>query len=150
MGKRISELPEDTSPLDTSVVPMVEAGVTVRTTWANIKAFLKTWLDGTDLLTIITNNSGYKTYTIRLTGTTASSEGGAVTVAHGVTVGKIISVTSLVWVSTSNAITSSHTWDVGRQYDISVAGPSVYVLNHATNSENILSKPFTIWLTYEA
>jgi len=45
MGKRISDLPEDTSPLDASIVPMVEAGTTVRTTWTNIKAFLKIYFD---------------------------------------------------------------------------------------------------------
>jgi len=45
MGKRISELPEVTTPLDAAYVPSVQAGVTSRSTWTNIKAFLKTYFD---------------------------------------------------------------------------------------------------------
>jgi len=58
MGTRISELPEVTLPLDADLVPSVQGGVTVRTTWTNIKAFLKAYFDG---LYLYRNFDGIKT-----------------------------------------------------------------------------------------
>jgi len=41
---KISALSSDT-PVDTAVVPMVKSGITVKSTWTTIKAFLKTYFD---------------------------------------------------------------------------------------------------------
>lgn len=85
----------------------------------------------------------------KLTGTTASGEGGYVQIAHGLTDSKIVAVTALVEHATSQYITSGYTYSAGFYFSIFTGGGDIYIGNDATNSENILSKPIKILVWYE-
>jgi len=83
-----------------------------------------------------------------ITGTTASAEGGNVAVAHGLDSTKIKSINGIVTYSAGAGIPPAHSI-TGYQYDILFGSADVQIINHATNSESILSKPFTITIGYE-
>lgn len=85
----------------------------------------------------------------KLTGTTASSEGTATSIAHGITASKIISISGLVFYAASTAVPPGYTNTAGYEYYISATSSNIDVENHATNSENILSKALTITIIYE-
>lgn len=85
----------------------------------------------------------------KLTGTTAAAEGGSASVNHGVTSSKVIGVQVLVFHSSTNAILPGWVASAGYQYDVQLTSTGVQVVLHATNSENILSKAFTVFITYE-
>jgi hypothetical protein len=85
----------------------------------------------------------------KLTGTTAAAEGGSASVNHGVTSSKVIGVQVLVFHSSTNAILPGWVASAGYQYDVQLTSTGVQVVLHATNSENILSKAFTVLITYE-
>lgn len=89
----------------------------------------------------------------KLTGTTAAVEGGSATVAHGLTVSKIVSIAPLV-----NSSRGGFGIRVppGKQqladeesYDMLVDPTNVFINLHATASANILSQAFTVFITYE-
>lgn len=84
----------------------------------------------------------------KVTGTTAGSEGAAATAAHGVTTSKILSISVLVS-SDIGRIAPGFTSIAGYQFDVRADGTNVNVHNHASNAENIISKPFTVLITYE-
>lgn len=86
---------------------------------------------------------------LKLTGTTAASQGSTSNIAHGLTVSKILSVSVLVEYSTPSLIAPS--WDVsgGYEYSYFVTSTNVGVTNKTGNSANILSKPIRILITYE-
>jgi hypothetical protein len=86
--------------------------------------------------------------TKKLTGTTAALQGGQTLVAHGLVSTKILSVEVLV-TSTPNRIPPEHTFNATLQYSVYLSGTNVVVENSAANSAGILSKAFTVLLTYE-
>ena len=84
----------------------------------------------------------------KLTGTTASTEGGSVNVAHGLTRTKILDVSVLVDTG-SFTISPAYLTIAGYLFDVLTTSTNIAVANDATNSENILSKAFTVLITYE-
>lgn len=86
-----------------------------------------------------------------LTGTTGSSEGDSVTVAHGLTSSKILFFSAIVSPSGdfSDAVTDRHYNAADDEYQFSsfVTGANAGILLHDTASFQILNKPFkfTIW-----
>ena len=86
-----------------------------------------------------------------LTGTTAATEGGVASIAHGLTVSKIVSVTVLVEFSANAFVLSGYdTQYYGLHFSVSVSVADIQIINHPTNSENILSKPVKITVIYTA
>ena len=85
----------------------------------------------------------------KLTGTTNAAEGGANSITHGLTSTKIIGIQVMVEYSSGSYIPSNYTTSAGYQYDWNVDATNIIVANHGTNSENILSKPIKVLITYE-
>jgi len=85
----------------------------------------------------------------KLTGTTNAAGGGIVEINHGIAKGKILDVAVCVWYSATGSMAPEFTGIAGYQYHSYHDGIWVYVTNHVTNSENILSKPIKILITYE-
>jgi hypothetical protein len=87
----------------------------------------------------------------KLTGTTNVAEGGSTAVAHGLTQAKIISFQTLVTHSASpeGAVPAGYTANAGYEFSESLYDGYVSIENSATNSANILSKAFTVLITYE-
>lgn len=84
-----------------------------------------------------------------LTGTTPAAEGGTVMVAHGLTQDRILSVQLLVN-SGTYLVPPSYTRSTEHQYDFLVTGSTVQLMLTATNSGSILSKSFTVLITYQS
>jgi hypothetical protein len=82
--------------------------------------------------------------------TTAATEGGSVDIAHGLTVGKIMSVQVLIEYSAGNWISSGYTINAEYQADYVVGAVNIRLYNQGTNSGNILSKPVKVLVTYKA
>jgi hypothetical protein len=87
----------------------------------------------------------------KLTGTTDGAEGGVTNVAHGLTQSKIISFQTLVTHSAApdGSVPAGYTRNAGYEFNESLYDGRVSIENSATNSENILSKSFTVLITYE-
>jgi hypothetical protein len=85
----------------------------------------------------------------KLTGTTGAAEGNTVTVAHGLTGDKIISISCIVRSATNSGIPTEFTSIAGYQYSSYYSATDFNIINHPTNSENILSKGFVITIIYE-
>jgi hypothetical protein len=85
-----------------------------------------------------------------LTGTTAATQGGVASIAHGVTPSKILSVYVIVTWSPNNFVPPHHIHNTGWFFDFYVQTDIVGITNHPTSSENILSKPFTVTIIYTA
>jgi hypothetical protein len=88
---------------------------------------------------------------LKLTGTTASFEGGEVNVLHNLDASKIISVTVMVSGNTSPGewVPASYTYTPGFEYNYYIFPNQVRVSLKPTNSISILSKPFKVMITYE-
>ena len=84
----------------------------------------------------------------KLTGTTGSSEGAEVAVAHGLTASKIIAVMAKVE-SGGLYYTPGGTRSNGYQFDVYYGSTDAYLGLHPTNSENVLSKGFVMFIVYE-
>jgi len=87
--------------------------------------------------------------TKKLTGTTASAEGGRVLVPHGLIGAKIISFTCKVVYAENSGVPPSYTYVAGFEYDLNHGVSDFGVDLSSINSENILSKPFIIYVVYE-
>jgi hypothetical protein len=85
----------------------------------------------------------------KLTGTTANVQGGAVTVAHGLTATKILSISVRVHHPSGESVPPEYSNAGGYQFSFYNNSVNVAVLNSASNSASILSKPFTVLITYE-
>lgn len=85
----------------------------------------------------------------KLTGTTAAAEGGNTTVAHGLQADKIITAVLSIEFSTGENIHEEFTRIAGYQVHYQRNTTHIDVWNHTTNSQNILSKPFEVLVTYE-
>lgn len=86
---------------------------------------------------------------LKLTGTTASTDGGQVAVAHGLSPSKILSVNVQVEAPLGNFVLPGYSLAVGYDYLISFNGYGIVVYNTLGNSSNILSKPFKVLVIYE-
>lgn len=88
----------------------------------------------------------------KLTGTTGAAQGNLVTVAHGLTGAKILGLDVAVANSANNGILpniASLGGSAGFEYSVWWDGTNVSLYNSAANSANILSKAFTVLITYE-
>jgi hypothetical protein len=85
----------------------------------------------------------------KLTGTTNAAEGGAATVAHGLAVSKILGVSVMVDRGDGPHFLPEHTFYAEHQYSVVCGSADVELINSAANSANILSKSFTVLITYE-
>lgn len=85
----------------------------------------------------------------KITGKTVDIEGGVFTVAHGLTGSKILDISVRVYFATYTSVPPEYTNAGGYQFSTYSDGARVYIINSATNSENILNKPFTVLITYE-
>ena len=86
---------------------------------------------------------------IKLTGTTSASQGGSVSIAHGLTSSKILSVTILAEYSAGRYVNPRHSFNAGYEFDFRVDPTNVVVYNSAANSTNVLSVPVKIMILYE-
>ena len=86
---------------------------------------------------------------LKLTGTTAATQGTYTTIAHGLDFSKILSVE--VFVSPSATVKHGRGWTAygGYQFDFYLDTTLIQILNIAGNSSSILSKPYTVLITYE-
>jgi hypothetical protein len=84
----------------------------------------------------------------KLTGTTASSMGGTNSVAHGLDASKIIGITGFIEYTTDNYMQCGAVQS-GYQSQVEFNSTSAKVYLHTSESGNLLSKPFTILITYE-
>jgi len=83
-----------------------------------------------------------------LEGTTAATQGGATNIAHGVDAAKIVSISVLVSWAINSFVPSSYDALPGHQFDFYSNATVIVILNHSTDSSNILSKPFKAAIIY--
>jgi hypothetical protein len=81
--------------------------------------------------------------------TTALTQGGTATIAHGLTYAKIISATVLVEASQGKLFPPNITRSPNVQYDYDIDGTNIYVTNMPGNSLAILDQRLIIMITYE-
>ncbi|MGK4566904.1 hypothetical protein [Flavobacterium sp. 3HN19-14] len=87
---------------------------------------------------------------LKLTGFTAAFQGNSVTIAHGLTTSKILSVSVMVEYNIGNgSCVSNGNSTAGYEFDYLVTPAGIVVTNKAANSANILSKSMRILITYE-
>jgi hypothetical protein len=87
----------------------------------------------------------------KLTGTTASTQGGFVYIPHGLVSSKILAVNILVEHSPGQFVSSNNTTSFGSNYnfDFEITSTDIRVTNRGADSFFILSKPVRILVTYE-
>jgi hypothetical protein len=86
----------------------------------------------------------------KLTGTTASTQGGGVNIPHGLTDAKILSVSVMVAYDGAAAwLESGYKLNPGYEFYWYNFSGNIEVYNMSGNSGNILSKPIQILITYE-
>ena len=83
-----------------------------------------------------------------LSGTTAGSQGGTASVAHGIDSTKIRGINAVVFTSSGLGITQGDS-STGLQFSVSFDATNATITNHPTNSASILSKPFTLLILTE-
>ena len=83
-----------------------------------------------------------------LEGTMAATQGGEVNVAHGLTISKIVSITVLVSVH-GLWICHSYQRDATYEFNFIADNTNLTMLNLATNSSGILSRPFVATIFYK-
>jgi hypothetical protein len=105
----------------------------------------ETFIDGFTSL----GNYGVLIANKKLTGTTAATQGGTATIAHNLDASKIIGVTVLVRGATQSYIPPSFTGTASFEYDYFFDGAKFYIINKPGNSAAILSKPFSVLVTFE-
>jgi len=88
--------------------------------------------------------------TIMYTGTTAAAEGGNTQIYMPEVVGhKIISISGVVEYGTSGyVVPSNYTQLSGYQFEVRTSNYYILLYIDPTNSQNILSRPFTVYVTY--
>jgi len=116
--------------------------------------------DGASVLSLVNNNVGIGGYTNlgsgspaikmkKLTGTTASAQGDAVGVAHGLTASKIISTRLHIYGVAIGNCTDGFTAFPGYLANIYYDNTNFAIINAASNSGNILSKNYVLTVWYE-
>lgn len=86
----------------------------------------------------------------KFTGTTGAAQGNTVTIAHGLTGGKILGVWAGVSYVANTYMPPEFTGIAGYQYSCYADTTNIVVINSAANSANILSKAIRITVLYEA
>ena len=109
----------------------------------------------------VTGNAGVTGYTRlgtgapyirqkKLTGTSPAAEGGTVSIAHGLTASKILSVTATIQDSNwSDYRLPGDRYAADCEYYLSITSSNITVALSATNSGYLLSRPVKILITYE-
>lgn len=85
----------------------------------------------------------------KITTTTSALQGGNVFVSHYINFAKILSVSVIVDYDGTQYFPASFTQTAGFQFNYYLDVTYINILNSATNSGNILSKPVKILITYE-
>ena len=85
----------------------------------------------------------------KLTGTTGALEGADLSIVHGLTLSKIVSVTVLVEASSTFFVPPSYTNDAEYGYNYYLTSTGVNIYLSPGNSGNILNKAVKIIITYE-
>lgn len=86
---------------------------------------------------------------LKLTGTSAASQGGAVTIAHGINGVKILSVDVMLEWTPGAWLHHSYTNALGYVFNYYSTATSVVIINQTAASASITSKPMKILITYE-
>ncbi|MCB0792357.1 MAG: hypothetical protein H6595_04840 [Flavobacteriales bacterium] len=86
---------------------------------------------------------------LKLTGTTSSIQGLTTSIAHGLNVAKILSVTVLVEYSPGYLIPDQYGISTGYDFTFLVQPTAIAVVTENGNSANILNKPIRVLITYE-
>ena len=86
---------------------------------------------------------------LKLTGNTATTQGASVPIVHGLTPSKILQVSVMVEYLSNSYICQGYTTNTGYEYEWYINGGTLYLINKALNSANILNKPYKILITYE-
>jgi hypothetical protein len=81
-------------------------------------------------------------------GVTASSQGGNVSIPHGLLISKIVSINALVEHTTGVFVAPGHTFTPGYEFDLSLNASGIFVGNVPTKSFNILGKPVRVVVDY--
>ena len=85
----------------------------------------------------------------KLTGTTGATEGNLTSIAHGLTISKVIGYHVLVTQASGNKIPPEYTSVAGYEFSAFLDSTNVKVQLHATNSENLLSKAISVLINHE-
>jgi len=86
----------------------------------------------------------------KLTGTSPAAEGGTVSITHGLTASKILSVTATIQDSNWNDYRlPGDRYAADCEYNLSISATGITVALSATNSGYLLSRPVKIIVTYE-
>jgi hypothetical protein len=86
---------------------------------------------------------------IKLTGTTASTQGGIITIPHTLNINKILSVDVMLSLNLTTLLPPGYNYSAGNEYTYAVNASTINIYNVAANSGNILSKPVRVLITYE-
>jgi hypothetical protein len=85
----------------------------------------------------------------KLTGTTASTQGGLTLLAHGININKIISLSAAVNTGTNVVSDNTETYILGMQFSVWTDAINLALGLSTSNSNLILNKPFTVLVWYE-
>jgi trimeric autotransporter adhesin len=88
----------------------------------------------------------------KLIGRSAATQGGNVSISHGVTPSKIVSINVMVRYNGANAdawVGNGYTGAAGYEFSYQYDGAAVFIVNTSGNSANILDKDIKIVITYE-
>jgi hypothetical protein len=88
---------------------------------------------------------------VKLTGTTAATQGGFVYIPHGLISSKILAVNILVEFISGSFISANNSTSFGSgfNFDFDISAANITVVNKAADSYNITSRPMKILITYE-
>jgi len=86
---------------------------------------------------------------VKLTGTTAATQGVQTNIPHGLTSSKILGVTVLVEYSPGSSVPPSYNGSAGYEYDYYITSTNISIWPKSGNSGSILSKPIRVLVTYE-
>lgn len=86
----------------------------------------------------------------KLTGTTAGTQNGVVSIAHGLSDAKIIDINVLVeWDGAGGKVPARYNGSSGYEFSFYTGSGVVSIVNSTSNSSNILNKPIIVVITYE-
>ncbi|MBL7985017.1 MAG: hypothetical protein JNM91_08470 [Flavobacteriales bacterium] len=86
---------------------------------------------------------------LKLTGTSAATQGASVSIPHGLSITKILSVDVLLEYAANAWIPDSYINLPGYTFSVIANATNIVLINQNANSGNILSKPVKILITYE-
>ncbi len=86
---------------------------------------------------------------LKLTSTTAATQGGYVDIPMGVSASKVLGAEVLVEFVSGQVMPKNQTVFAGYEFDYYMLGTTIRIYNKTGNSANILSKPVRVLLTYE-